>query len=424
VSVAERLAALAGVAAAVASVAGFVPGLYRDPAFVIGQSHGYDVGNLVVVAVLFVGLLASRGGSLRGRLVAIGALGCLFYSYVTYAFLIVLNPVTPLYIAVLGFGGWSFAIGLAEIPDQDTEAFLTGRPARRVTGAFLVLIALLFGLTWLRQIGGSLLEGQLPTELRAAGWPMNPVWVVDLGFVLPLMALTGIQLLTRARGGAGIAISLLVFMSLLGLSILAMAVSTALGGQPVDPFMPALFVAIVLASTTLAWRALAPERSRAGEGSDPPLGRLAKVAIGLEIFLAVGALGGGAALMVGPNGEIIPLPVSALAGSPFINYFVPGAVLFLVLGLGPLLAAALAWQHHPLAPLFAFATGIALLIWLGVEIAIVGFANDPPLQPIYLTLGALLALVGAVWLWQTRSTAQSPWITEGGRDEDSLGASG
>jgi hypothetical protein len=193
---------------------------------VIGQSHGYDIGNLVVVAALFLGLLASRRGSLRGQLVAIGALGCLFYSYVTYAFLIVLNPVTPLYIAVLGFGGWSFANGLAGIPDQDAEAFLTGRAARRITGAFLVLIALLFALIWLRQIGGSVLEGQLPSELRAAGWPMNPVWVLDLGFVLPLTALTGIQLLTRVRGGARIAVSLLVFMSLLGLSILAMAVST------------------------------------------------------------------------------------------------------------------------------------------------------------------------------------------------------
>jgi hypothetical protein len=391
---------------------------------VIGQSHGYDVGNLVVVAVLWLGLLASRRGSLRGRIVAIGALGCLLYSYVTYAFLIVLNPATPLYIAVLGFGGWSFASGLAGIPDQGAEAFLAGRVARRVTGAFLVFIALLFALTWLRQIGGSLLEGQLPAELRAAGWPMNPVWVVDLGFVLPLMALTGVRLLAQARGRARIAIPLLVFIALLGLTILAMAASTARDGQPVDPFMPALFVAVVLASTTLAWRAMAPERSRAGKDSEPPLGRLAKVGIGLEIVLAVGALGGGAALTVGPNGEIIPLPVSALAGSPFINYFLPSAVLFVVLGLGPLVAAVLALRRHPLAPLFAFATGAALLIWLGVEIAIIGYANDPPLQPIYLALGALLTVVGAVWLWQTRSIARWPWITGGGRDDGSLGASG
>jgi hypothetical protein len=70
-------------------------------------------------------------------------------------------------------------------------------------------------------------------------------------------------------------------------------------------------------------------------------------------------------------------------------------------------AAALAWRRHPLAPFLAFASGAALLIWLGVEIAIIGYANDPPVQPIYLAVGALLTLVGAVWLWQTRPSAWS-----------------
>lgn len=255
-AVAERLPALAGLAAALASVAGFVPGLYRDPDLVIGQSHGYDVGNLVVVAVLWLGLGLSSRGSLRGRLVAVGALGCLLYSYVTYAFLIVLNPATPLYIAVLGFGGWSFATGLAAVDEPGAEALLTGRLVRRATGGFLLLIAVLFALTWLRQIGGSLIAGQLPAELRAAGWPMNPVWVLDLGFVLPLMAITGIRLLRRRPGGARIAIPLLVFMALLGTTLLAMAASTALDGQPVELAVPALFVVIVLASTALAWLAL------------------------------------------------------------------------------------------------------------------------------------------------------------------------
>jgi hypothetical protein len=43
-------------------------------------------------------------------------------------------------------------------------------------------------------------------------------------------------------------------------------------------------------------------------------------ALALELILGVGAIGGGSALMIGPNGEIIPLPVVALAGSPFANY--------------------------------------------------------------------------------------------------------
>lgn len=98
--------------------------------------------------------------------------------------------------------------------------------------------------------------------------------------------------------------------------------------------------------------------------STAPLGRWATAAIGLEVLLGVGAVGGGIALMAGPNGAILPLPVSALAGSPFTDYFVPGAILFTVLGLGPLAAAALAWRLHPLAPFLSFAVGGALLVWL------------------------------------------------------------
>jgi hypothetical protein len=127
------------------------------------------------------------------------------------------------------------------------------------------------------------------------------------------------------------------------------------------------------------------------------LDRFAKAAISLEIFLSVGALGGGGALMLGARGEIIPLPISALKGSPFETYFVPGLILFCVLGLGPLAAATLAWLRHPLAPIAALAVGGALLIWMVVEIAIVGYSNNPPLQPFYLVLGVIIAGVGLGW---------------------------
>jgi hypothetical protein len=55
---------------------------------------------------------------------------------------------------------------------------------------------------------------------------------------------------------------------------------------------------------------------------------LAKAALTLEVFLSIGTFGGGAALMLGPRGEMIPLPLSAPRGSPFEIYFVPGLILF------------------------------------------------------------------------------------------------
>jgi hypothetical protein len=129
-----------------------------------------------------------------------------------------------------------------------------------------------------------------------------------------------------------------------------------------------------------------------------PLSRLAKAAVVLEILLSIGALGGGLVLMIAPRGEIMPLPLSALAGSPFDTYLVPGLILFGVLGLGPLITARLAWFRHPLAPTAAFVVGAGLLIWVAVEVAIIGYSDEPPLQAIYGVLGLVIVLVAVRWI--------------------------
>jgi hypothetical protein len=134
-----------------------------------------------------------------------------------------------------------------------------------------------------------------------------------------------------------------------------------------------------------------------------PLSRLAKGVLALELILSIGALGGGLILMLAPRGEIMPLPLTALAGSPFDTYFGPGLILFGVLGLGPLAAAALTWMRHPLAPVAAFVVGAGLLIWVAVEVAIIGYSNEPPLQAIYGILGVAILLLAVRWLWNVGS---------------------
>jgi hypothetical protein len=129
--------------------------------------------------------------------------------------------------------------------------------------------------------------------------------------------------------------------------------------------------------------------------------RFAATSLMLEVVLSIGALGGGAVLIAAPRGEIMPLPLSALAGSPFETYLAPGLILFTVLGLGPLIAARLAWIRHPLAPIAAFVVGAALLIWVTVEIVIIGYSNEPPLQAIYLALGGVITSVALGWIAQT-----------------------
>lgn len=132
---------------------------------------------------------------------------------------------------------------------------------------------------------------------------------------------------------------------------------------------------------------------------------LAKAAIVLEVVLGVGAVGGGLALILGPNGQIIPLPVALLNSSPFASYFWPGLILFAVLGIGPLLVAVTAWRRWDAAPLLTIGVAAVLLIWMTVEILIIGYSNNPPLQPLYLALGIAIGFVGVAWRRHDKSLA-------------------
>jgi hypothetical protein len=57
----------------------------------------------------------------------------------------------------------------------------------------------------------------------------------------------------------------------------------------------------------------------------------------LLAFLGIGAIGGGAILMVSPSGKLMDIPLSILKYSPFHNFLTPRIILFTVLGVAPCL---------------------------------------------------------------------------------------
>jgi hypothetical protein len=54
-------------------------------------------------------------------------------------------------------------------------------------------------------------------------------------------------------------------------------------------------------------------------------------------FLGLGALGGGGLLIISPGGNLIGMPLSMLEKSPFYSFFIPGIILFILLGIAPCL---------------------------------------------------------------------------------------
>lgn len=108
---------------------------------------------------------------------------------------------------------------------------------------------------------------------------------------------------------------------------------------------------------------------------------------GMILFQAVSGIAGGIGLMFDPTGASLGIPTEWLAGSPFDSYLIPGIILFTVLGLYPLAAWFAIRQRWHRAQTVALSVGIALIIWIGVEVAIIGYQSQPPLQLIYGLLG-------------------------------------
>ena len=261
----ERLAALAGAVAAIASLVGFVPGIYRDAHYLVVQSNGQDAATLVFgLPVLVVGLLVASRGDVRGRVLVLGATTYLLYTYMVYAFEGLLGPATVLQIAVVGLSAWALLATVIE-PHRlidDAEAAIGGTLPRRATAGFMFIVAALFAVAWLGQIATAVSSGVRPQALIDAGWPTSPMYTLDLAFVLPAMALSGWRLIRGLRGATACGAALLAFAPLLCLGVLTMSVFAAFDGQPLDPGMVAIFGMVTVAGVALALRTLLPTGAR------------------------------------------------------------------------------------------------------------------------------------------------------------------
>src|SRR5215213_11109688 len=117
----------------------FVDDLFRGdvPTFV-AQAIGQDLVTLGVALPTLVvgGVLASRGSE-RARLVWLGALVYLVYTYVIYAFQVHFNQLFLVYLALLGCSLYTLIGGLATTDFGRIKARFTGRTPVKITSVFL-----------------------------------------------------------------------------------------------------------------------------------------------------------------------------------------------------------------------------------------------------------------------------------------------
>src|SRR6056297_781397 len=123
----------------------------------------------------------------------------------------------------------------------------------------------------------------------------------------------------------------------------------------------------------------------------------------LMLFQGLSGLLGGIALVIDPSGELLQMPLSILVGSPFNTFLIPGIILLTILGIFPMIIFYGLLERRIWAWTGALAVGIALIIWIGVEIWMIGYHSEPPLQLAYGALG--LILMGLIFLPSVRNNS-------------------
>ncbi len=120
-------------------------------------------------------------------------------------------------------------------------------------------------------------------------------------------------------------------------------------------------------------------------------------------LLGIGAIISGAALMLAPDGSLMGMPLSVMHDSPFTNFFIPGLILCLFIGVYPLgiafgIAKQPTWNWPNTINPFrqyhwswagSLAAGMIVLIWLTVELLWVPFSI---LHEIYYIWAGLILL--------------------------------
>ena len=118
-------------------------------------------------------------------------------------------------------------------------------------------------------------------------------------------------------------------------------------------------------------------------------------ALVLLFFLGVSALFGGYMLVSDPSGKSLGMPLELLKGTPFIDYLIPGLILFLLIGVSSIIIAFLNIKSTKSFPLFISLQGGILIIWLTVQLILNNDFFFPDLHVPYYVIGALL--VGLGW---------------------------
>ena len=222
---------------------------YFDTVSSAAQMQGNDLVTLLVgLPLLIISAIAAFKGSLRWRFMLAGTLGFFLYTYMSMATLASFNSLFLIYVAIFSLSLFTFILVLMSFDLNTLPSHFSPSLPRGWISALMFLVAGFLTLAWLERILSPLINQKTPMLENTTTLIIQ---FMDLGLIVPLAFISGVQLLRKSGWGYLLTAIILTKGITLGLGVSAMAINMSRAGVPdsmaiTTPFFIITFLNLVM----------------------------------------------------------------------------------------------------------------------------------------------------------------------------------
>ena len=205
-------------------------GLYsKDSMSVATQGIAQDIVTAVLgIPLLIASLCLSLKGSLKGKLLLTGTLGYFLYTYISYVFLWMYNPMFIVYVILMSASFFAFTLSMMSFDINNlSSAFNKKLPVRFLSG-FQIFFATALCLLWISKIIPTMIKGIVPVGLEH--YTTLVIQGLDLGFIVPTALLSGVLLIKKKPFGYLLSSVIIMKGFTMGAALTAMIIGQYLAG--------------------------------------------------------------------------------------------------------------------------------------------------------------------------------------------------
>lgn len=205
-------------------------GLYsNDSMSVATQGIAQDKVTLVLgIPLLIISLCLALKGSLKGKLLLTGTLGYFLYTYVSYVFLWMYNPMFIVYVVLMSASFFAFTLSMMSVDINNISSAFNKKLPVKFLGGFQIFFAVALCLLWMGKILPTIASQTVPVGLEH--YTTLVIQGMDLGFIVPIALLSGVLLMKRKPFGYFLSSVIIMKGFTMGAALTAMIVDQYLAG--------------------------------------------------------------------------------------------------------------------------------------------------------------------------------------------------